>query len=146
MKLIAKKPCSFGGSKFYIGDEIPAEYVLDYKVQEKRGVVACVSEEKEMVQDPPMPPEQAPITITIDAQEGDVELTPTLEGLQSVFDVLNSTVDEAESIVKQMVDGDALLLLYESDNRKSIKSAAQDRAEELFPSSEEADSEEAGEE
>ena len=29
MKLIAKQPCSFGGNKYYIGDEIPAEHVLD---------------------------------------------------------------------------------------------------------------------
>ncbi len=138
MKLIAKKPCSFGGNKFYIGDEIPVEYVLDYKVQEKRGVIACVSEEKEMAQTPAMPPEK--ITIFIAAQEGDVELTPTPEGLQSVFDALNGNVEEAEAVIKQMADGDALLLLEETDNRKSIKTAVQERAKELFPS------EEAGEE
>lgn len=47
MKLFAKRPCSFNGEKFFIGNEIPAEYVLDPKAQEKRGVLVVV-EEKSM--------------------------------------------------------------------------------------------------
>lgn len=135
MKLIAKKPCSFGGSKFYIGDEIPAEYVLDYKSQEKRGVIACVGEEMAQAPatPPEAPPEQAKITIVIAVEEGNVELTPTPEGLQSVFDVLNSTAEEAEAIIKQMTDGDALILLHDTDKRKAIKTVVEDRAKELFP-------------
>ena len=35
MRLIANKPCSFGGRQFYIGDEIPANLVADAKTQEK---------------------------------------------------------------------------------------------------------------
>ena len=43
MKLIAKKPCSFGGQRFYIGDEIPAELVAEPKAQEKLGVIAIAN-------------------------------------------------------------------------------------------------------
>lgn len=43
MKLIAKKPCSFGGKQFFIGDEIPSGLVLDAKMQEKLGVVAIAN-------------------------------------------------------------------------------------------------------
>ena len=42
MKLFAKKPCSFNGKKFFIGDEIPADHILDPKAQEKRGVIEVV--------------------------------------------------------------------------------------------------------
>lgn len=45
MKLFAKKPCSFGGRKFYIGNEIPTNMVLDPKAQEKMGILAVVEEE-----------------------------------------------------------------------------------------------------
>lgn len=45
MKLIAKKPCSFGGQKFYIGDEIPTDLVADAKQQEQYGMIAIVNTE-----------------------------------------------------------------------------------------------------
>lgn len=43
MKLIAKKPCSFGGRQFYIGDEIPAGLVADPVTQEGLGVIAIAN-------------------------------------------------------------------------------------------------------
>ena len=44
MRLIAKKPCSFGGQQFYIGDEVPENLVADVKLQEKYGVITIVNE------------------------------------------------------------------------------------------------------
>lgn len=44
MRLIAKKPCSFGGQKFYIGDEVPENLVADAKLQEKYGVITIVND------------------------------------------------------------------------------------------------------
>lgn len=44
MRLIAKKPCSFGGRQFYIGDEIPENLVADAKRQEEYGVIAIVND------------------------------------------------------------------------------------------------------
>ena len=43
MRLIAKKPCSFNGQTFYIGDEIPSEFVINPKAQEKLGVIAIAA-------------------------------------------------------------------------------------------------------
>ena len=44
MRLIANKPCGFGGRKFYIGDEIPANLVADARAQEKMGVIAIAND------------------------------------------------------------------------------------------------------
>lgn len=44
MRLIANKPCSFGGRQFYIGDEIPENLVADARVQEKMGVITIVND------------------------------------------------------------------------------------------------------
>ncbi len=44
MRLIAKKPCSFGGRQFYIGDEIPEKLVADFRRQEKYGVITIVND------------------------------------------------------------------------------------------------------
>ena len=49
MKLIAKKPCSFNGKKFFIGDEIPADHVLDPKAQKMMGVIEVVEGDGENV-------------------------------------------------------------------------------------------------
>lgn len=43
MKLIANRPCSFGGRQFYIGDEIPAGLVADPVTQEGLGVIAIAN-------------------------------------------------------------------------------------------------------
>lgn len=42
MKLIARKPCSFGGKKYFIGDEIPSEEVIQPKTQERLGVLVIL--------------------------------------------------------------------------------------------------------
>ena len=47
MVLVANKPCSFGGQKFYIGDKIPASLVADARTQEKLGVLTIVNDREE---------------------------------------------------------------------------------------------------
>ena len=135
MKLIAKKPCSFGGKKFYIGWEIPAELVLNPQEQEKMGRLAIVADNATAA-----PPAEAPaedqvtvdaMAVVIRAAEGDMTLNLTAEGLQAVVDVLTSTVDDAEPIINQMVDDDALILLHAADYRKGVKEAAAARAQAL---------------
>ncbi len=44
MRLIANRPCSFGGRKFYIGDVVPGDLVADARLQEKMGVVTIVND------------------------------------------------------------------------------------------------------
>lgn len=41
MKYIAKKPCNFG-KKYFIGEEIPAEMILDPIAQKMMGVIEVV--------------------------------------------------------------------------------------------------------
>lgn len=45
MRVIAKKPCSYGGKKFFIGDEIPAELVVNIEREEKLGVISAANDE-----------------------------------------------------------------------------------------------------
>ncbi len=44
MRLIANRPCSFCGRQFYIGDEIPADFVADPRTQERMGVLTIVDD------------------------------------------------------------------------------------------------------
>ena len=136
MKLIAKQPCSFGGKRFYIGDEIPVELVLEPKTQEKYGKLAIVDDEAKQ----PVGVRDV-MTLFIHAEEGDLPLDLTQEGLQSVLDILTSNAEDAEPIVKQMTDADALIFLDIADSRKAIKAAAKARAQALMEAQEGAESE-----
>ena len=133
MKLIAQKPCSFGGKRFYIGEEIPAELILNPHAQAKMGVVAIVNDEAAAASLVPAAEEtRTPvdtINVVIHAEEGDMPLNLTAEGLQSVVDVLTGKTADAEPIIQQMNDGDALILLHITDSRKAVKAAAEARAQ-----------------
>lgn len=135
MKLIAKKPCSFGGKKFYIGDEIPVESVLDPKAQEQMGVLVLVDAAQGCPAPAPAPEvvlkEVDTMTVVIGAKEGDLPLNLTQKGLQAVVDVLTVKPAEAESIIEKMEDGDALILVHIMDSRKAVKEAAEKRAKAL---------------
>ena len=133
MKLIARKACSFGGKKFYIGDAIPVELVLDPTGQEKMGVLAIVND------DAGTTPSTDLHQVVVRANEGDMPLNLTQEGLQAVVDVLTGTVEDAEPIIADLNDGDALILLHLTDTRKSIKNAAEARAKALNANPEESE-------
>ena len=134
MKLIARKPCSFAGEKFFIGDKIPAEYVLDPHGQEKMGVLAIVTDDAGTV--PPAETDEVrneveTMAVVVHAKEGDLPLNLTQDGLQAFVDVITSNVEDAAPIVAAMSDGDALILLHVTDSRKGIKEAAEARAKAL---------------
>lgn len=145
MKLIAKKPCSFNGEKFYIGDVIPTEYVVNPATMEKMGIITIVggntsgggsgddgSGDYDCAITPIIIPD-ATLSITVNTDNGDMTLEPTDEGIQDIFTVLLSKPTVAEVIIKKMEDEDALILLHMVDNRKAVKEAAAARAKELNP-------------
>lgn len=139
MKLIARKACSFGGKKFFIGDEIPAELVLRPNDQEKWGVLAIVHDDAST----PAAPETVinevdTMAVDVNAKDGKLSLNLTKEGLQSVVDVLTAKASDAETIIDKMTDGDALILIHIADNRKTVKEAAETRAQALEQEPEEA--------
>lgn len=134
MKLIARKPCSFGGEKFYIGDEIPVEYVANPETQEKMEVLVIVDDtegggEPAAVQ--PIVISDPTLTICVHVNGEDMELEPTDGGIQDIFNVLIGTAPAAEAIIGEMTDEDALILLHMADSRKSVKAAAEARAKVL---------------
>ena len=126
MKLIARKPCTFHGEKFYIGEEIPAEYVMEPKAMEKMEVLTIVNDDAVTASAP-----NTTMDVVLRAEEGDMPLSLTRDGLQAVVDALTGNTDDAKTAIDAMTDGDALILLHITDSRKSIKAAAEARAKVL---------------
>lgn len=143
MKLIAKQPCSFGGKRFYIGDEIPVALVQEPKTQEKYGKLVIVNDEAiPAVMDPAEPGGDATVVhLVIRSKDGDVAMDLKPESIQTVMDVLTSNADEAADLVKQIDSDDILFLLYEADSRKTVQAAAKARAQALNEAQEGAESE-----
>ena len=152
MKLIAKKPCSFEGHKFFIGDEIPTEYVENPKSLEKMGVIAIAGNAEPIPFTDPQKyviPEISEIKfeILIHAEEGDLPLQVTNEELTVFTDILQIPVSKAEDkqkvseMIQNIESEDLLIMLDALDGRKFVKDEAQERAKAISDS---ADSEHVG--
>lgn len=133
MKLIAKKPCSFGGEKFYIGDEIPVELVTEPKTQEKYGNLVIL-EGDAVTPAPTVSPivvSDPVLTICVRIGDEEMQLEPTDDGLQDIFTVLIGEPAAAIAAINKMTDNDALILVHLADRRATVKKAAKERAEQL---------------
>lgn len=133
MKLIAKKPCSFGGESFCIGDEIPVELVKEPKTQERYGILVIV-EGDALTPAPTVAPvvvTDPVLTICVRVGEEQMDLEPTDDGLQDIFSVLIGEPTVAIDTINKMTDNDALILIHLADRRATIKNAAKKRAEKL---------------
>ena len=42
MKLVANKPCNLNGKKYFIGEEVPVEEVVDYASLVKMGLLSVI--------------------------------------------------------------------------------------------------------
>lgn len=161
MRLIAKKPCSFGGRQFFVGDEIPTGLVADAKQQEKWGVVSIVATDGEasveqtgalftqeqvdsMVAEAVAELKQAEAgayegTVTISVfgeSEGDNEqitvVPATPEEIQQVFTIMQMNADNGAKAITEVQNENVLILLHAVDSRKTIKDAAKKQADNLF--------------
>ncbi len=95
MRLIANKPCSFGGRQFFIGDEIPADLVADAKAQEKMGVIT-IGNETEGV-----PGAESGTLFTMEQVEKMVA--------EAVDEAVNNTVQEMEQKQKELQEAAGVL-------------------------------------
>lgn len=137
MKLFAKKPCSFNGRKFVIGEEIPSDFVLNPKAQEKMGVIAIADGTDEPSEDIVAQVGVVKFDIPVHAEEGDLILTVTNEELTVFTDILQIGVKTAEDkqkiseMIQNIESVDLLIMLDALDGRKHVKDEAQARAKVL---------------
>lgn len=144
MAFVAVKPCRFAGQSFRIGESVPDEVIHPGAVRNliKMGLIAeAGATANEPTEAKPQTETVSTINITIHAEEGDLILAPTPEGLQAIFDVLSSKAADAEGIIEGITDGDALIILDVSDSRKTIKELCRNRAKEISEPLEEEESE-----
>lgn len=136
MKLIAKKPCSFNGQTFYIGDEIPPAFVINPKAQEKLGTIAIVS-----TGDAPWGDlsnittevGQVEFGVPIKQKDGTMTLYLNEDQICRAVEVMQMTASEAKKAIKGITEEKILILLNACDSRKAVKEATEAAAAELNP-------------
>lgn len=109
MRYIARKPCSFGGKKYLIGEDVPADVVLDGKRQVALGTLVAVQDDKTS-------------TILISLGEEQVSLAP--EELQRIFDILQAKSEDAVALLQEETCENVCSIIAVCDSRRAVKSAA----------------------
>ncbi|MGO5096288.1 hypothetical protein ACTQ34_10760 [Agathobaculum sp. LCP25S3_E8] len=109
MRYIARKPCSFGGKKYLIGEDVPADVVLDGKRQVALGTLAAVQDDKTSA-------------ILISLGEEQVSLTP--EELQRIFDILQAKSEDAVALLQEETRENVCGVIAVCDSRRAVKTAA----------------------
>lgn len=154
MKLIAKKRCSYGGRKFFAGDEIPADIVLNVEREEKLGVISIANDEAgvpeqsgalysqeqvdKMMADAvaelkPFDSDNAGFTVTVKGEGDNVTaVSCSAEDIQSVVDVLQMNADDGAKAVANVQSDSVLILIHALDTRATVKKAAQKQHDTLF--------------
>lgn len=156
MRLIAKKPCSFGGQRFFIGEEIPVNLVVNPEKQESLGILAIAKDEDERVSAvmagtfsqaqvdemiaaavselKEIGDYDGVITISVNGEvDGEMLAVPvTAEEIQQVFSVMQLNAEEGAKAISDVKSENVLILLHAADSRKTIKDAAKKQADNLF--------------
>lgn len=109
MRYIARKPCSFGGKKYLIGEDVPADVVLDGKRQVALGTLAAVQDDKTSA-------------ILISLGEEQASLAP--EELQRIFDILQAKSEDAVALMQEETRENICRVIAVCDSRRAVKTAA----------------------
>lgn len=125
MRIIARQPCSFEGKKFYIGEEIPENYVKDPAAQEKMGVVVLSdteSQRSEILKD-------KPICIPIRKNGEIMDLDVSEEELRQAAEIMQMNPKEAVTHIREHVENDTVLILLNAlDSRSAVKKETEAKA------------------
>ena len=132
MRLIARRPCSFGGKKYFIGDEVPAEDVINPTVHEDQGRLAIVKDDQGVLETAGDGKVTIPVIRDGEGDVADVLSIPLTEGeVQHVFAIMQMTADKAAEAMEDVDSEEVLIVLHAADSRSGVKKAAKKRAEQL---------------
>lgn len=128
MALIAKKPCSFGGKAFFIGEEVPDELVMDAEYQEQLGVISRIA--KSLMDDMNKPKEPL-FSIPIFGADETFGIMLSEKQVQEVVTILQMDTEKAIEAIGKIEEENVLIVAHACDLRSEVKNAAKQRAEAL---------------
>lgn len=137
MRLVAKKPCSFGGKKFFIGDEVPANLVHN---PNKQIAIGTLSKLNGSADAEPIAGEGVAIPtfmIPVYKEDSVYNVFVTNEELVVFTDIKQNPGKKAEEkqkiadTIKEITSNDLLILLNALDGRSVVTGPVMERVNEL---------------
>lgn len=128
--IIAKRPCSFEGKEFFIGDQIPDDYVLDPEAMEKMGIVSVVGD-KDSTNTEDVGSVVAEVFFRVPIKKGErtLEIDVSEAQFAETVQTMQMTTKDATAHIKGDVeDNTVLILLNALDSRTSVKKEAESKA------------------
>ena len=134
MKLVANKPCSFGGKKYFIGEEIPTELVVDPARLEKMGVLTVIRDgiPVEALEECVAEVGEVQFSIPIKKDDQSFLLDITEPQLQEAVKTMQMSVKDAVGYIKDNVEDITVLILINAvDSRAAVKKETEIKAKEF---------------
>ena len=131
--IVAKRPCSFEGKKFFIGDEIPEAFVRDPDKMEKLGIVVVVKEGRPMeIGESIAQVAEVLFHIPIIKGEETLEMDVSEPQIREAVKTMQMSVKDATAHIKEYVEDDTVLILLNAiDSRTAVKKEAELKAKEI---------------
>lgn len=134
MKLVANKPCTLSGKRYFIGEEIPVEAVVDPAALEKMGVLTVIHDgiPTEILEEYVANVGEVLFRIPITKGDKSLDLDIAESQIQEAVKTMQMNQKDAVAHIRDTVeDNTVLIFLNAVDSRTAVKKEAEIKAKNL---------------
>lgn len=134
MKLVANKPCTLSGKRYFIGEEIPVEAVVDPAALEKMGVLTVIRDgiPTEILEEYVANVGEVLFRIPIIKGDKSLDLDIAEPQIQEAVKTMQMNQKDAVAHIRDTVeDNTVLIFLNAVDSRTAVKKEAETKAKSL---------------
>ena len=134
MKLVANKPCNLNGKKYFIGEEVPVEEVVDYASLVKMGLLSVIHDAvpEDNLEECVAMVGEVSFSIPIVKGHETIDLDVTEPQLQEAVKTMQMNQKDAVAHIRDTVeDNTVLIFLNAVDSRTAVKKEAETKAKSL---------------
>ena len=135
MKLVANKPCKLNGKKYFIGEEVPVEEVVDYASLVKMGLLSVIHNAvpADNLEECVAMVGEVSFTVPIVKGHETIDLDVTEPQMQDAVKTMQMNADAAIAHIRGDVEDNITLIVINAlDSRKTVKEAAESKAKALI--------------
>ena len=135
MKLVANKPCNLNGKKYFIGEEVPVEEVVDYASLVKMGLLSVIHDAvpEDNLEECVAMVGEVSFSIPIVKGNETIDLDVTEPQMQDAVKTMQMSADAAVAHIRGDIEDDTTLIIINAlDSRATVKKAAESKAKNLI--------------
>ena len=128
MKLVANKPCNLNGKKYFIGEEVPVEEVVDYASLVKMGLLSVIHDAvpEDNLEECVAMVGEVSFTVPIVKGHETIDLDVTEPQMQDAVKTMQMSADAAVAHIRGNIEDDTTLIIINAlDSRATVKKAAE---------------------